>query len=351
MEPLKTIEQSTWRSLRDAIAPALSSVISWLILIYALIAAFIPQQLLPTLSFSASALLSTSPYIIFAALAVGYLFASGASAIIGERLQSGSLFTIMVAALIGSFVPLCSCEVIPFIAALLAAGVPVWVVMAFWLSAPLMDPAGFLITTSALGLEFAIGKTIAALAVGLFGGFSLYAIARQYPGLYENTLKPSYPSGGGCAPKKGKAVWKFWVEKDRVAVFRKEFLSNLILLLKWLALAYTLEALLIEYLPAELIISLLGNGNNVLSIFAGAILGAPAYLNGYAAPAIVSGFVAQGMSVGAAMSFLVAGGVTSIPAMTAVFAIARRQVFISYLVLGFIGAILSGFAFLMFSSG
>jgi uncharacterized membrane protein YraQ (UPF0718 family) len=42
--------------------------------------------------------------------------------------------------------------------------------MAFWLSSPLIDPPTLLITAGALGWEFAIGKAVFAVALGLFGG-------------------------------------------------------------------------------------------------------------------------------------------------------------------------------------
>ena len=41
--------------------------------------------------------------------------------------------------LLGALAPFCSCEVIPFISALLAVGAPLSAVMAFWLASPLMD--------------------------------------------------------------------------------------------------------------------------------------------------------------------------------------------------------------------
>ena len=42
------------------------------------------------------------------------------------------------------------------------------------------------------------------------------------------------------------------------------------------------------------------------------------------------------------MTFLLAGGATSIPAMIAVFALARRPVFLAYLGFAFIGSIAAG---------
>ena len=50
---------------------------------------------------------------------------------------------IVIASLGGALSPFCSCGVVPLVAGLLAAGVPLPVVMAFWLSSPLMDPEMF----------------------------------------------------------------------------------------------------------------------------------------------------------------------------------------------------------------
>ena len=89
-------------------------------------------------------------------------------------------------------------------------------------------------------------------------------------------------------------------------------------------------------------------GEGMAPIAMGALVGAPAYLNGYAAPALVAGLMEQGMGPGAAMSFMVAGSVSCIPAMVAVWSLVRRQVFIAYLCFGVAGAILSGVLFAAF---
>jgi len=70
----------------------------------------------------------------------------------------------------------------------------------------------------------------------------------------------------------------------------------------------------------------------------------PSYLNGYAAIPLVSGLLDLGMSQGAALAFMTAGAVSSIPAAIAVFALVRHRVFALYLALGVAGALLSGLA-------
>ncbi len=117
--------------------------------------------------------------------------------------------------------------------------------------------------------------------------------------------------------------------------------ENAIFLFKWLTLAYVIEALMIHYVPAELIAKVLG-GEGLWPIFLGATVGAPAYLNGYAAVPLVDALLTQGMAPGAAMAFVIAGGVSSIPAAIAVWALVKPRVFVAYLGFAMLGAMAAG---------
>jgi len=298
----------------------------------------------PVVIFATKAFLSTLPYILFAVLLIAGLKAAGAEAGIARAFQGRENRMIVLAALFGGLAPFCSCEVIPFVAGLLALGAPLSAVMAFWLSSPLIDPPTLLITAAALGWPFAIGKAVAAVALGLFGGFAIKLMITS--GAFASPLREYKKSGCGCGPNPfdGKPVWAFWRESERIAVFKSEFLENALFLIKWLAMAYVLEALLVTYVPANLIATLVG-GEGIIPIGTAALVGMPAYLNSYVAPPMLSGLIDQGMSSGAAMAFMIAGAVSSIPAMAAVYSLVKKPVFAAYLGLGVSGAILSGLIF------
>lgn len=300
------------------------------------------QNLLPTLTFALKALAGTAPFIIFAVLAIAYLKATGAENLVARAFEGAPVRMIFLAALLGGLSPFCSCEVIPFIAALLAVGAPLGAVMAFWLASPLMDPAMFAITAGTLGVPFALAKTASAVSLGILGGLVTLAVSRT--SFLASPLR-SQPATGGCCgvqkPFSGKPVWAFWQDAERRATFGEAALENGLFLLKWLTLAYVVEALMLAYVPAELIAGLLG-GQGLMPIVLGAVVGAPAYLNGYAAVPLVDALLAQGMAPGAAMSFVIAGGVSSIPAAIAVWALVKPRVFALYLALGLVGATLAG---------
>jgi uncharacterized membrane protein YraQ (UPF0718 family) len=298
--------------------------------------------------FAVKAFAGTLPYIGFAVLLIAWLKAAGAETVVGNAFKGRENRMIVLAALLGGLAPFCSCQVIPFIAGLLAVGVPLAPVMAFWLSSPLIDPPTLLITAAALGWPFAIGKAIAAVGLGLMGGFAIKALTARE--MFADPLRPR--SSGGCCRKKsafqGQPVWQFWDDNDRRELFRSELAGNALFLAKWLALAYVLEALLVAYMPPGLIAGVVG-GDGLMPIVISAVVGVPAYLNSYVAPPLLAGLVEQGMSIGAAMAFMIAGGVSSIPAMAAVWSIVKRGVFAAYLALGLTGAILSGVVFQLFS--
>jgi uncharacterized protein len=331
-------------SIRRLNLPKLDGAWTAVFVVLAALAIFDTAQLPKSVAFALRALGSTAPYIIFAVLAVAYLKASGAEAIVAKAFEGRQVRMIVLAAALGGLSPFCSCQVIPFIAGLLALGTPLAPVMAFWLSSPLMDPSGFLITAGALGWSFAVAKTVAAVGMGLFGGFAMYTMTKA--GWFADPLR-TVKTGGCCSarsPFKGTPYWRFWEAEDRRGVFWKELGTNGYFLIKWLTLAYVLESLMLVYIPAQSIAGVLG-GDGVGPIVLSALIGAPAYLNGYAAPPLVAGLLEQGMSNGAAMAFMIAGGVSSIPAMTAVFALVKRQVFAAYVLLGFAGAVFAGILF------
>ncbi len=317
-----------------------------ILLILVLIALFDPSRMTELVGIALRALGGTAPYIVFAVITIAYLSASGAEAIIANAFKGREYRMIILAALVGGLAPFCSCEVIPFIAGLLAMGVPLGPVMAFWLASPLVDPPSLLITAGALGWNFAIAKAVVAVLLGLTGGFIVSFLVKS--GVYKDVLRPrkSASCGATCGPPTigQKPVWKFWVEAPRRTIFKEVGKENMLFLLKWMSLAYLIEALMIAYIPADLIASVLG-GEGPKPVILSALIGAPAYLNGYIAPPLLAGLMEQGMTAGAAMAFMVAGAVSSIPAMTAVWSLVKPRVFFTYMSLGIFGAMAAGFAF------
>ncbi len=326
-----------WRSL-DPVWLALAATVAVLVV-------FVPGQGSKSVGFVAESLLRTAPVLLLAIAMAAYAKASNADHLIVRAFQGREAVMVAFAALVGALSPFCSCGVIPLIAALLAIGVPLSAVMAFWLASPLMDPTMFAVTSGVLGVGFATAKTVAAVAVGLLGGYGVMAL--RAAGAFQEPLRDGIGNGGcaGSRIRQPKPVrWDIWCEAGRRQAFAKEARSTLLFLGKWLTVAFLLESLMVTYVPASTIGALLG-GQSAAAIPLAAFIGLPAYLNGYAALPLVKGLMESGMGAGAGMAFLVAGGVSSIPAMIAVYALARLPVFLAYLGFAFMGSILAGYAY------
>jgi hypothetical protein len=163
-------------------------------------------------------------------------------------------------------------------------------------------------------------------------------------GLLQDILKPGV-GNGGCGASAVRApkpvVWRFWTDPARRSRFAREARTTTLFLLKWLTLAFLLESLMLAYVPAAWVSGALG-GDGLSPIVLATFVGVPAYLNGYAALPLVSGLMEQGMMAGAGLTFLVAGGVTSLPAAIAVWALVKTRVFALYIVLALTGSMASG---------
>lgn len=304
----------------------------------------LPDSILSTLT----AIWEMLPYFALAIGFAAYAKASSADALIAKAFSGSPVRATVIAALVGAISPFCSCGVIPLIAAMLGSGVPLAPVMAFWIASPIMDPEMFVLTAAGIGFNFAVAKTIAAGAMGLFAGFTVLLIQRH--GGLKSPLQAQLTVGCGSScssDDKQEVKWAFWQEQTRVTTFYKECLSIGIFLGKWLTLAFFLESLMLAYVSSDWIASYVGP-DNWFAIPLAAIVGAPSYLNGYAAIPLVSGLIDIGMTPGAAMAFITAGAVSSIPAAIAVWALVKKPVFLLYITLGMIGAMTSAWVYQLF---
>ncbi|MEM7546108.1 MAG: permease [Pseudomonadota bacterium] len=319
----------------------------WLFCVALLLAllTFVPAQGVASAEFAARSLIHVAPFLLLSIAIAAYAGATGADGLIAKAFTGSPLLMIAIAALAGGLSPFCSCGVIPLIAALLTMGVPLSAVMAFWLASPVMDPSMFVLTTGVLGLEFAIAKTATAIGLGILGGLTVHAIARS--GGLTDPLREGI-GNGGCGGAKMRSephvVWRFWEDGERVAKFQREAIKTTLFLTKWLTLAFVLESLMLAWMPADFVGQALG-GTGLAPIGIATLVGVPAYLNGYAALPLVGGLIEQGMAPGAGLAFLVAGGVTSLPAAIAVWALVRRRVFALYVALALTGSFAAGLMF------
>ncbi|MBW1867549.1 MAG: permease [Deltaproteobacteria bacterium] len=342
------------------------------------------------------------PYLVITIPIAVAVNMSGASKYIKRAFDAGPITAIFLATIVGAFSPFCSCGVIPVIAALLIGGVPLAPVMAFWIASPSMDPEIFFLSVGTIGLNLAIWRLVGTLILSLSAGLiTHYLVQRQW--ISTDVLKHKNSLDSQSRPSMIKTIWtgvstgaknlftlKFkkmvpataccvadsnivtqilpsinfspgpaTQTKSNTAIpesnncdcdekenfwkrLSRESWGATLLVIKFMALAFFLEALIILYIPEEWITTIMGQGNS-WAILTAAFLGIPVYTSNLSALPMVSGLLTQGMSPAAALAFLIAGPTTTLPAMAAVWTLVKPRVFFLYVSFSLFGAIILGY--------
>ena len=320
-----------------------------------------------TLLYVAGELAHIAPWLAASCMVAAAARAAGADALAARAFTGRQGRMIVVASLIGALLPFCSCGVIPLVAGLLSAGVPLAPVMAFWIASPLMDPTQFIIASGALGISFAVAKLAGAIGMGLLSGFGTMALIRMgwldapaalriAPATAKasccgSSKQASIPASASscCTPKPSPTqpdvIWRFWTDASRSQRFLTTATTTGWFLVRWLAVAYALESLMVAWLPVDAVGNWLGAGAGLFAVPLAVAIGIPVYLNSFAAIPFVSGLIGLGMSPATGLAFMLASSATGFPAMVAVWALVKPRAFALYIGFAVIGALIAGYAY------
>ena len=356
------------------------------------------DQLLKISEFIIDSFLHIWPYLLISIPIAVAVKLSGAAKYINRAFSSKPVVSVLLATIVGAFSPFCSCGVVPVIAALLLGGVPLAPVISFWIASPSMDPEIFFLSTASIGWELSIWRLAATFAISLFAGyFTLFAFQKGLLGkeilrtklsspqkssgfaaarIMNNLksvlvpapdLQPAVPGNAPqpsalncCAPAEESqcgtpgtggsgcsSASPAPVRKITLAGLLRETSTASLMVIKFMFLAFFVNALIHFYAPPEYISSFLG-GDKASSVVTAAFIGIPAYTSNLTALPLVSGLLDLGMNPGAALSFLIAGPATTLPAMMAVFGLVKRKIFLLYVSYSLAGAVVFGLLYNLF---
>jgi uncharacterized membrane protein YraQ (UPF0718 family) len=260
----------------------------------------------------------------------------------------------------GLISPLCSCGIMPVVIALSAAGVPLPPVLALLITSPLMAPDAFIVTVGQLGWDWALWKLAIAAAVGLSAGFlARILVARRYLSETSFMVQKMYDRDGavrpgfeeivnaGCFKSADGTEGHVHDRENRFVFFLERFRDMAVTVGKFLLAALVIQALITYYMPLNLVEPFLGR-RSALSVLFATLLSVPLPVHQMAAPAIIKGLLAAGMSPGAGMAMLIGGPVTSLPAIATLASVYERRAFVLYLAVGLAAAVAGGYLFQSF---
>jgi len=146
------------------------------------------------------------------------------------------------------------------------------------------------------------------------------------------------PTGGSTCDSSSAEPAPFWSR------LLKETWAATSMVVRFMALAFLIDALIKLYVPQEWVAGLLGH-QNPFAIVTAALLGVPVYASNMTALPMIGGLLAQGMHPAAALAFLIAGPTTTLPAMAAVRGLTTRRVFALYVSFALVGAVVLGYVY------
>jgi len=184
-------------------------------------------------------------------------------------------------------------------------------------------------------LAFAAGQPVPVTEAGCCGPAGISLTGSQQPAVSAAGGDCGSTDGSSCAIPRPAPFWRRLLSETAEAS---------LMVARFMALAFLLEALIILYVPQEWIAGLVGRQNQGAIVLA-ALIGVPLYTTELAALPMIGGLLAQGMSPAAALAFLIAGPTTTLPAMAAVWGLVSRRVFALYVSFSLLGAIGLGYLY------
>ena len=351
------------------------------------------EHLIKIAAFILNSFIHIWPYLLVTIPIAVIVNLSGASKYITKAFNKNPLFSVLLATTIGAFSPFCSCGVIPVISSLLIGGVPLAPVMSFWIASPSMDPEIFFLSISVLGWELAVWRLASTFLISLTAGYITHYI--MVKGLIGTDVLKTQSSGSIrrslmhagklIFARKQKHVEIIAIDQhknicctittvtlesaeynpdsvqqtepkcnctiDAPAVLWKKVLTETykatIMVTKFMGISFLITALITFYLPQD-IISWIVKGNYLTQVTLATLIGIPMYTSNLTALPMAGGLITLGMNKGAALSFLIAGATTTLPAMVAVWGITKRKIFFLFLLFVLLGAFMAGMSYNLF---
>jgi uncharacterized membrane protein YraQ (UPF0718 family) len=257
---------------------------------------------------------------------------------------------VVLAVGIGLVSPLCACGILPVAISLAMIGTPLAPLIALLVASPVMGPDALLLTWRGLGGEWALLKLGGATILGLSAGFVTLLLEKQgYLAGPQVCLKPIHNPDGTLAPARVIGAAAGIRVKNMIVVprdSRPHFILDRTLDAAWftgrfLLLAIILEAIIVTLVPPSWILGLVG-ADNLGSVLVAALVGLPLPVNQIPLIPILAGLLQRGMDPGAALTLLLAGPVSSIPASVALYGMFRPRVVIVFLTVSLGVSILLG---------
>lgn len=231
----------------------------------------------------------------------------------------------IAAALLGTVTPFCSCSSVPIFIGFTRAGLPIGLTFSFLISSPMVDVASLLMLTSFFGTKFAVIYTVVGIILAVAGGKLIAALQlEKYLLPFQGTIKEFYSESEYFNQRQRLQ----YATNDTKIIVRKVF--------PYVLAGVAIGALIHNWLPRDLILAVLGNGNPFGVILA-ALIGIPIYADIFGTIPIAEALYMTGVPAGTILALMMSVTTISLPSL-----IMLSQVLHKKLLLTFVGIVAGG---------
>ena len=239
----------------------------------------------------------------------------------------------IIAALLGTVTPFCSCSSIPLFIGFTSAGLPLGVTFSFLISSPMVDLGSLVLLMSIFGAKVAMVYVILGLVIAVGGGMFIEKmhLENQVDEFIRNAKQMDLPQ-------------EELTVKDRLNYAAEQVAGTLKKVFPYILIGVGIGAFIHNWIPEDLIVRFLGNGNPFGVVIA-TIAGVPMYADIFGCIPIAEALLAKGAKLGVVLSFMMAVTTLSLPSMIMLKKAVKPKLLGVFITICTVGIIVVGYFF------
>ena len=239
----------------------------------------------------------------------------------------------ILSALLGTLTPFCSCSSIPLFIGFTNAGLPAGVTFSFLISSPLVDLGALVLLMSVFGAPFALAYVLVGLVLAVLGGTLIDRL-----GMEKYVERFAAPAGSVDieVPEMTRS--------DRLEYAKEQMLATVKKVWPYVVAGVGIGALIHNWIPAEWVERVLGQGNPFSVLIATAV-GIPMYADIFGTIPIAEALFSKGVGAGTILSFMMAVTALSLPSMIMLKKVVKTRLLATFIGIVAVGIIVIGYTF------
>lgn len=242
-----------------------------------------------------------------------------------------SVFSSILAAVIGIITPFCTCSAIPLFLGFLEAGVPVGATFSFLIASPMVNEVALILLFGLFGYKIALIYAAFGLTIAILSGLTLGKIGTERWIVKIPTRE--------IANKTGRMPFR------QRLVYAKNYTFSIIKnVWPYIIIGIAVGAAVHGYVPVNYLSSI-ASRNHWYAVPAAVLLGVPLYSNAAGIVPLISVLTEKGVATGTVLAFMMSVTGLSFPEFMILKKVLRWQLLGIFIAIVTIGIIIAGYLF------